>query len=304
MDYKEIYLSKYKPELIKQENCIKNQFTLLKNKNKSFQAANYKIDDALRNNISSSKNDFIKNENNYFLITFEDRDKLYNGNRDENLASILEREIFDLYIKHYGRDLYDSYEDFLLNLGEFKGLYDAKQFYKIIIPLVEILYNRGKINKIKLEEIENFEDHSTYNDLKENFVKVENKSTNSDEPELATINKGKEDEILKEVDSLIKKITSDEKILISSILMSMTTKDKLKIPDTELVRILYLTEGVFDKRIFIDKGKDLTYMGKFNKGIYYSENLRKRIKIIDSILDRTKDLKINHFREYIEDNFQ
>jgi len=300
MDYKEIYLSKYKPELIKQENCIKNQLTLLKNRNKSFQAANYKIDDTLRNNISSFKNDFIKSENNYFLFTFEDRDKLCTGTKDENLESILETDIFDLYIKHHGGDLYDSYEDFLLNLGEFKGLYDAKRFYEKIIPLVEILYNSEKINEIKLEEIENSEDHSTYNDLKENFVKVENISTNSDHPELATITKAEEDEI----DLLIKKITSDEKILISSILMSMTTKDKGKIPDTELVRILYLTEGVFDKRIFIDKGKDLTYMGKFNKGIYYYENLRKRIKIIDSILDRTEDLKIDHFREYIEDNFQ
>src|SRR5680860_36658 len=141
MDYKEIYLSKYKPELIKQENGIKNQLTLLKNRNKSFQAANYKIDDALRNNISSFKNDFIKSENNYFLFTFEDRDKLCTGTKDENLESILEIEIFDLYIKHHGGDLHDSYEDFLLNLGEFKGLYDAKRFYEKIIPLVEILYN-------------------------------------------------------------------------------------------------------------------------------------------------------------------
>ena len=198
--------------------------------------------------------------------------------------------------------MYDSYEDFLLNLGEFKGLYDAKQFYKIIIPLVEILYNRGKINKIKLEEIENFEDHSTYNDLKENFVKDENKSTNSDQPELATIIKAKEDGILNEVDLLIKKITSDEKIFIRSLLMSLTTKDKGNIPDTEIVRILYLTEGIFDTRIFTDKSKDLTYMQKFTKGIYYYENLRKRQKIINSILNKTNDLKIDNFREYIEDN--
>jgi len=302
MDYKEIYLSKYKPELIKQENCIKNQLTLLKNRNKSFQTANYKIDDVLRNNISSFKNDFIKSENNYFLITFEDRDKLYNGNKDENLESILKMDIFDLYMKNHGGELHDSYEDFLLNLGEFKGLYDAKRFYEKIIPLVEILYNSGKINEIKLEEIEYFENHSTYNDLKENFVKDENKSTNSDQPELATIIKAKEDGILNEVDLLIKKITSDEKIFIRSLLMSLTTKDKGNIPDTEIVRILYLTEGIFDTRIFTDKSKDLTYMQKFTKGIYYYENLRKRQKIINSILNKTNDLKIDNFREYIEDN--
>lgn len=303
MDYKEIYLSKYKPELIKQENFIKNQLTILKNRKKSFQAANYKIDDALRNNISSFKNDFIKSENNYFLITFEDRDKLYTGNKDENLESILEMEIFDLF-KHHGGDLHDSYENFLLNLGEFKGIYDAKRFYEKIIPLVELLYNNGKINEIKLEDIENFEDHSTYNALKENFVKGENKSLNSAQPEMATITKGEEDEILNEVELLIKKITPEEKIFIRSILMSMPTKQKSNIPDTEIVRILYLTEGIFDTRIFTDKSKDLTYMRKFTKSIYYYDNLRKQQKIINSILNKTHNLKIDNFREYIEDNLQ
>jgi len=298
MDYKDIYLSNYQPVLREQEVWIKNELLELKKRNKSFQAANNKIDQRLRDDISSFKNDLIKNPNNYFLFTFDDRNTTYTAGKDDNLKSILDEEIFELYKQHNTGYSYESYEEFLKDLGNFKGLYDAKIFYEKALRIIEIYYNSNKIDQIQLEDIKELQDHSAYNKLenhlnKDKDIVVQEKSSDNDtELDLQYSN-------LKQALSLF---TDNDKILMFSFLFTLPAKIKVNIPDTEIARIHYICQSIFGIEVFFEQGNSLTYMRKFTLGINYYKNPRKRLDLKNSVLLKTTKLPLPKFRKIFEDN--
>ena len=286
MNYKDIYIKKYRTELKKLEDWTIDNFLDQNNKSKTFRGAYSFIDNKLRKESSSVKYRLVASENYGFLFAFEDRNTIYTGSYQQRIQLILENEIFELFQNNDEVKDCMSFHEFLVRFGEYKAKKDAYTFFRKLESRIEYLYNKGKIEELELRE--------------EYYIKFRNPEIHS-KVKNEGIEKINEKKIYKEekYDKLISNLTKDEKIVILSEFMSMPSTLKIKMHDTEIARILFISMGVMDIRLFTTDSKQISYLTKFRNGIHYYKNKRKKQKLIQDIYLKTSDLRVEKFREYI-----
>ena len=282
MDYKDIYLSYYSPAFLEQESWIKCKLLELKKKNNTFQKASNIIDDLIRNKFAYLNLNFVRDDNHLFIITLNSKNELYVGENEENLQSVLNEEILGLYKTHNKGEFYSSYEEFLKDLGKYKGLIDAKNFYKIILPLVEVFYKENRLDKFKLEEVETYEDHSAYNLFKDHFEKEKKESKKSIKIEFLN-------------DSPLPVLDNEEKLLLIHYLLSAKSLD-----DIDKIKILALLDtSPIDISIFKEKSRENRQYNLINKGYNYFGK-KTGLKLLFSLYDQIQSLKINNLNRVIK----
>lgn len=300
MDYKSYYSSTYTPNFEEHSLLIKEHFVKSKSRGKTFLAAREKLSKKYQEKISLYNSSLVRNSD--LLQIFETRDQLYNGENIDTIEAILEDEVKDFFEDDSKSKNYPSYSHFLKELGKFKGIYDAKNFSGRISKLIEALYNEDKLNWLKelaFEEVKHYRDHSLFQNHKRYF---ENKIGDEDKEHKFSptpdINVNPE---YQEIENKINLLTNDEKILILSVLNSLSTKDRIEIPATEIVRIHYICEGVFSNEIFLQESNSLIYMRKFSKGIYYY-NRKKQLELKNSTLRKLDPLPLTKFKKIFEES--
>lgn len=303
MDYKEIFLASYDTTFHEQENKVYSLLKEFKNED-IFEPDHYcnKIHLQLMTNISEFEKNYPFNLHYDYLDLFESKKEI----KKDPIQNILKLRIKPKFENEIVFGL-DSFEHFIKILANYIALIDVKKFYENYYWLTLLYFEFDELEKFKLEKYRNIKTHPDYIRLTEiKYHSIElmreqparldtSSEENSSNKTLKNCNQHNRDRI----EDLITKLEMDEKLLMLSELLSMPTKDRSDIPDTEVARVLYITEGVLDSRLFTEKSKNLDYLTKFRQGLYYHKNKLKRQQIIDNINYKTTEFKINKFRTYL-----
>lgn len=296
-NYKDTYIRSYNHIFSNQETKILNALKEFKLED-IYEADHYckEVNGILFRDIASFEKRYPFYFKKYIEI-FEQR-SVFKKNPIENVLKLKLKPKFE----NDNEIQLENFERLIEYLGSYLALIDAKRYYESLYWLAQLYFEFDQIDDFKLEFIEDIKQHPDYIYLTNLKYPI-----SSSKEKLNALTEEKEElkipVLNNEIDQLIQKLNNDEKILMRSILMSIPTVKKKYIPDTEIARALYITEGVFDTKLFIDESKNITYLKKYTQGLYYHKNLRKRKKLINSIQAKTTELKIDHFRTYIAENF-
>ena len=218
-----------------------------------------------------------------------------------------------------------NYGEFVVKLATYKALDDALRTFGNLNWLMELYYEYNEIDKLKLSYFKDVKKHpdyirltnQKYPNLKtidpdqdidlDDMRNISSKVDTALDTKQATINLSNISPTLdtndfKQIDDKINLFSTDEKILILSFLNSLSTKSRIEIPDTEIVRIHVICEGIFTKDIFLQESNSLNYMRKFSKGIHYYPKRNKQIELQNSISLKLDQLPLPKFKKIYEQN--
>lgn len=304
-------------------NCNKildTEFNLLKDLIVDTLSSDYKKGKKFENSIEKLSNlihneylakSYINSQTNYFEqcanILFEHK-SLYNTEKVDSIYCVLSDEIKTIFsnknknerINRPDSDIsFINYETFVTHLLKY---YAAKKtankidgVSKYFIELMRLFYDLDDYNDFNISLLKMDVNEITFEKINKYFIK-HNKVLKcvNDKTEEVKVEENN-NKSFEKYENAINSLTSDEKTVLINILLNKNNG----LSDAEKIKLIIISGGIKDYRIFEENSNNNLIYNKSNKGIDYPYSKNSKIDLLKSILDKIEVLNLSKTNEYL-----